>query len=207
MKNFFTIILSVLLMTSCEVFESSGPLSFITKKDNSDAIIIKPQTPEEKLAILKNDFFNVQCIRCHNPERPKRVDLTNNENLDIYFNNILYRITEAFKTGEGQMPPRGEEASEQLVKIYKEWKKEITYNSLQKDFFTTSCLRCHNPERTSRLDLTNEKNILENYDDILYRITEAHDQNDGKMPPIGPRPTLEKAELLTLYKKLSDNLK
>lgn len=194
-----------LLVSSCNLFEGQGPLFFSSKKENIDAIEIKPQAPEEKLAILQRDFFNVQCIKCHNPDRSKRLDLTKVENLNFHYDEILFRVTEAFQTGEGQMPPRGEEAPESIVKIYKEWKKEITYLSLQENFLKVSCLRCHNSERPNRLDLSSAKNILENYDDILYRITEAHETSDGQMPPSGEKPTTEQVHLLELYKKLVDD--
>lgn len=193
-----------LLISSCHLFEGKGPLSFSVKKENTDAIEVNPQSPEKKLATLQKSFFNIQCIKCHNPERPKRLDLTNSDNLNLHFDEILFRITEAFKTGEGQMPPRGEEAPSSVVTVYKEWKKEMTYQSLQETFLKVSCLNCHNSQRPNRLDLSESKNILENYEDILYRITEAHENSDGQMPPRGKKPTSEQVDLLKLYKKLAD---
>jgi len=205
MTKILIIIFFSLLCSSCHFFEGKGPLYFSAKKENVDAIEVKPQSPEKKLALLQREFFDIQCLKCHNPDRPKRLDLTNPDNLNLYFDEILFRVTEAFKTGEGQMPPRGEEAPESIVKIYKEWKKEITYLSLQENFLKVSCLRCHNSERPNRLDLSSAKNILENYDDILYRITEAHETSDGQMPPSGEKPTTEQVHLLELYKKLVDD--
>lgn len=193
-----------LLFSSCHLFEGKGPLYFSAKKENIDAIEVNPQSPEKKLAILQRDFFDTQCLKCHNSDRPKRLDLANPDNLNLYFDEILFRITEAFKTGEGQMPPRGEEAPLKIVKLYKEWKKEMTYLSLQETFFKVSCLNCHNNQRPNRLDLSNSNNILENYEDILYRITEAHENSDGQMPPRGERPTSKQIDLLKLYKKLSE---
>lgn len=207
MRKFLSIIFLAVLVSSCDILRGDGELSFSSKKGVSEAIEVKPQTPEQKILALQNNYFNLQCIRCHNPDRPKRLDLTNVENLNSHFDEILYRITDAFKSGEGQMPPRGEEASDEIVKVYKEWKKENTYLSLQNDFFKESCLRCHNPDRPNRLDLSLEENIIENYDDILYRVTEAHNDSNGKMPPRGDRPSEDKIQILVKYKKLIDELK
>ncbi len=63
-----------------------------------------------------------------------------------------------------------------------------TYLSLNEKIFKVSCTKCHNPEtaaKKKRVDLTKKKLILENYDDIIYRMTDAFDMGFDYMPEEG----------------------
>jgi mono/diheme cytochrome c family protein len=62
------------------------------------------------------------------------------------------------------------------------------YLAIKAKLFKPSCIQCHNAEtaiKKKRLDLTKKSLIIENYDDILYRMTDQWDLGFDYMPPKG----------------------
>lgn len=83
------------------------------------------------------------------------------------------------------------------------------YLKLQKNLFKASCTKCHNAEsaiKKDRLDLTKKKLILENYDDILYRMTDAFDMGFDYMPEEGGPVSALLIEELKAWKTSLDHL-
>jgi len=82
-----------------------------------------------------------------------------------------------------------------------------TYLRLNEKIFKVSCTKCHNPEtaaKKKRVDLTKKKFIVENYDDILYRMTEAFDLGFDYMPETGGPVSAELIAELKAWKESLD---
>ena len=182
-------------LSSCGFINSDkGPLSF--SPSNSKQIISPVETKpieddintEKDLVYLglKKNLFDNSCTKCHNPDKPKRLDLTNKDLILENFDDIIYRMTDAFDMGFDYMPPKGDPVSPELIKELKAWKADLAYFNIQKSIFETSCTKCHNPTNKRRIDLTSKDVIIANYDKILYRMTDSFAEANGKpMPPRG----------------------
>lgn len=59
------------------------------------------------------------------------------------------------------------------------------FASIQKDLIGVSCIKCHNANQTKHSNLTSKAVVLENADDMLYRMTDAWDIGVDNMPPKG----------------------
>lgn len=78
--------------------------------------------------------------------------------------------------------------------------KDLVYLDLKAKIFKESCIVCHNPEKPARLDLTNKELILDNYEDIIYRMTKSFDDGYNKMPPNGKQVSPELINQLKAWK-------
>lgn len=74
---------------------------------------------------LERQLFNQSCTQCHNPDRPRRIDLTNKENILFHQNDILYRMDKAYLENNRPMPPlgKGDKVENQLIELFKFWMK------------------------------------------------------------------------------------
>lgn len=194
MKN---IVMGILILTISSCGLGGSDKSVLKFSPPGGKNVINPvETKPEELPVevekdqvylgIKNKLFDTSCIKCHNPDKPKRLDLTKKDNILENFDDIIYRMTDAFDMGFDYMPPKGDPVAPELIKELKAWKADMTYLNLQKTIFEASCTQCHNPKNTRRSDLTSKEVILKNYDKILYRMTDAFTEVGGKpMPPKG----------------------
>ena len=207
--------LGLILVSLAGCGSDKGPLKFSTPQK----VINTLETENKKDPIIENDkayvqiktfLFDTSCIKCHNPEtalKKNRLDLTSRENILENFDDIIYRMTDAFDMGFDYMPPKGDPVSPALIQELKTWKADIHFANLQKNLFETSCLKCHGPTQTRHIDLTSKEVILKNFDDIVYRMTTAFEDNLKKpMPPKGKgEPVSPKLiEELKNWKNLAD---
>ncbi len=209
MKN---VVMGILLVGLCScdfISPDKGPLSFSSgAKKVISPVEEKPIVEVEKDLVyldIKKKVFDARCINCHNPEKPKRLDLTNKELILENFDDIIYRMTDAFDMGFDYMPPKGDPVSPELIKELKAWKADMTYMNIQKNLFEASCTKCHNPTNTRRTDLTSKEVIIANYDKILYRMTDAFEELNKPMPPIG-KGTRVSEKLIEELKKWKESL-
>lgn len=75
------------------------------------------------------------------------------------------------------------------------------YAFLKAEVFDKSCTRCHNPKNARRLDLTQKENIIREYSDIEYRMTEAFDMGFDYMPPKGDPVKTELIKIMQIWKE------
>ncbi|WP_185903059.1 c-type cytochrome [Bacteriovorax stolpii] len=185
----------LLALAGCNFIDpDKGPLAFSSGKTIINPIKTdtdKPETEVEKDLVyldIKKNLFDMSCTRCHNPEnavKKGRLDLTKKELILENYDDIIYRMTDAFDLGIDYMPPRGNRVSPEVIKQLKAWKADQAYLNIQKTVFEASCTKCHNPNNKRRMDLTSKEVIVENYDKILYRMTDAFEEMNRPMPPIG----------------------
>ena len=129
---------SLILISGCGDSSDKGPLKFSTneiakidpvKKPDTTPPPEKPDTPviveDKTYTKLKTDLFDKSCTGCHNPKRPKRMDLTSKENIIKNTDDIVYRMTDAFDMGFDYMPPKGDPVKPELIALLKEWKKSL----------------------------------------------------------------------------------
>lgn len=191
---------STLKFSSPEAKKVTSPVE--TKTDEpTPAHVEKDQT----YLTIKTKLFDNSCTKCHNPDKPKRLDLTNRELILENFDDIIYRMTDAFDMGFDYMPPKGDPVSPEIIKELKAWKADMTYLNIQKTLFEASCTKCHNPTNARRLDLTSKEVILKNYDKILYRMTDAFEEMNRPMPPAGKGERVSE-KLVEEFKKWKESL-
>lgn len=73
------------------------------------------------------------------------------------------------------------------IKTETETETDKKYLAFRDTLFTASCTKCHNANTKKRMDLTKKDIIIENYDDILSRMTDAFDMGFDYMPPEGDK--------------------
>ena len=141
--------LGLILVSLAGCGSDKGPLKFSTPQK----VINTLETENKKDPIVENDkayvqiktsLFDTSCIKCHNPEtalKKNRLDLTSRENILENFDDIIYRMTDAFDMGFDYMPPKGDPVSPALIQELKTWKADIHFANLQKNLFETSCLK------------------------------------------------------------------
>lgn len=204
----------LLALAGCNFINpDKGVLNFSAgKKTIIDPIKTDVEVDTEKDLVyldIKKSLFDTSCMRCHNPEtavKRGRLDLTKKNLILENYDDILYRMTDAFDLGVDYMPPRGDRVSPELIKQLKAWKADLRYVNIQKTVFEASCTKCHNPNNTRRMNLTSKEVIIENYDKILYRMTDSFDEANGKpMPPRGKGDQVS-AELIKELKAWKESL-
>ena len=132
------IISSLIFLAGCGDSSDKGPLKFSTneiakidpvKKPDTTPPPEKPDTPviveDKTYTKLKVDLFDKSCTGCHNPKKPKRMDLTSKENIIQNTDDIIYRMTDAFDMGFDYMPPKGDPVKPELIALLKDWKKSL----------------------------------------------------------------------------------
>jgi cytochrome c5 len=62
---------------------------------------------------------------------------------------------------------------------------DTQFLAIRKNLIDVSCLKCHNEKQTRHSNLTSRAVVLENADDMLYRMTDAWGVGEDKMPPRG----------------------
>lgn len=120
MKSLFYL-LTILFLSACGLNSNPSPLVF---SDNSKKVIVDPIKVEDPaFANIQSKLFERSCNNCHNPKKPKRLDLTKKENLIKEYEDIMYRMTDT--TGVDTMPPtdKGEAVPESVIEEYKAWKE------------------------------------------------------------------------------------
>jgi hypothetical protein len=72
------------------------------------------------------DYFFSQKNKANSSQRSEEVEnLTKKENIIRDYDDILYRMTEAFDMGFDNMPPEGDKVSDQLIADFKKWKASL----------------------------------------------------------------------------------
>ncbi len=197
---FFSLLLS---LSGCGVDLKKSDLIFSAPKSpTTEEIKVDPnQTDAQFMAIQKN-LIGASCLKCHNATQTKHSNLTSRDVVLKYADDILYRITDI---GADKMPPRGDRVDPVVVQEFKTWKSDVQFASLQKNLFEVSCLKCHGPNQTRRSNLASKEMLIDNYDEILYRMTDAFEEDNKPMPPIGKGKRVS-AELILEFQKWKDSL-
>jgi cytochrome c5 len=125
----FPLILTLLLTTVVAIScgKDKSPLKF-SANENEDVSPIKidPAKTDPAWASMKRNLFDASCTKCHNPDtakRKKRLDLTQKEVVLENYEDIVYRMTDAFDTGVDYMPPKGDPVKPAIVNALKIWKE------------------------------------------------------------------------------------
>lgn len=203
--------LIILSVTSCGLNSDKSSLKFnVAETQVINPIKTATEANEKDLQYLsiKKKLFDSTCIKCHNPDsavKRKRLDLTSRQNIIDNFDDIIYRMTDAFDMGFDYMPPKGPAVSPELIKELKVWKSDRQFSNLQKTLFETSCLKCHGPTQTRHIDLSSRTVVLKNFDEIIYKMTTAFDENKKPMPPKGKGEPVS-AELIKELENWKQNL-
>lgn len=180
-------IISLFLLTGCGEEKSLLKFSDGTKATIT-AIKPGPGASDPAWLSLKKNLFDASCIKCHNPESArikKRLDLTQKDIVLENYDDILFRMTEAFDMGFDYMPPKGEPVSAGVIRELKLWRSDAQFAVLQKRLFEVSCLKCHGSAQTKHSNLTSKEVLLEKFDEVVYKMTKAFDEGNKPMPPIG----------------------
>jgi len=120
------ILLTLFTLTSCGISPDKSALKFADQIiAKVDPIKNEPPETDQTYLKLKAELFDRSCNNCHNPKKPRRVDLTKKENIIRDYDDILYRMTEAFDMGFDNMPPEGDKVSDQLIADFKKWKASL----------------------------------------------------------------------------------
>jgi mono/diheme cytochrome c family protein len=187
MKNQVMGILFLALLSSCGVNSDKSPLTFGTNTISSGSEIKVDPTKDTDIAFanIQIKIVNVSCLKCHGPNQKNHINLTSKALFLDNYDDILYRMTGAFDMGIDNMPPNGNPVAPELIKELKAWKADIGFANLQQTLFEKSCLKCHGAEQKKHSNLTSKAIVLEKFDDIVYRITTAFDDDNDPMPPVG----------------------
>jgi cytochrome c5 len=120
------ILLSLFTLAACGISPDKSALKFADQViAKIDPIKNEPAETDQNFLKLKADLFDRSCNNCHNPKKPKRLDLTKKENVIREYDDILYRMTEAFDMGFDNMPPEGDKVSDSLIAEFKQWKASL----------------------------------------------------------------------------------
>jgi hypothetical protein len=128
-----TLFLSVLL-SSCILTGDKSELKF---KETITTIINPIEEDKDKIYVsLQKRIFNVSCIGCHGPKKPKRLDLTKKENIIENFQDIVDRMRDI--SGVDTMPPFEDQnifpaVKEELILELEEWKKSLDEQTTEQD--------------------------------------------------------------------------
>lgn len=203
MKNQMTgfLFLALTVLSGCGVDLKKSDLLFSAPKARVTEAIKVEEVDPQFLAIQKN-LIEVSCLKCHNAKQTKHSNLTSRDVVLEYTDDILYRITDI---GADKMPPRGDRVDPAVVQQFKTWKSDVQFANLQKKLFEASCLKCHGPNQTRRSNLASKEMLIDNYDEILYRMTDAFEEDNKPMPPIGKGKRVS-VELVQEYQKWKDSL-
>lgn len=106
-------------------------------------------------------------------------------------NSFLFILLIAFSGCELVDGDKGELRYQVNAEVKKEEPIEVKdpdtyYDFVKAEIMDKSCVRCHNATSAvtrGRLDLTKKENIIREYSDIEYRMTEAFDMGFDYMPP------------------------
>ena len=134
MKSLLCTLLFSVLLSSCIL---SGDKSELKFKETITTIINPIEEDKDKVyASIQKRIFNVSCIGCHSPKKPKRLDLTKKENIVENFQDIVDRMRDA--SGVDTMPPFEDQSifpavNEDLIQELEVWKKTFDEQSNQPD--------------------------------------------------------------------------
>lgn len=81
---------------------------------------------------------------------------------------------------------------------------DIYYDFIKLEIMDKSCIRCHNANTAitkRRLDLTKKENVIREFSDIEYRMTEAFDMGFDYMPPKGDPVKPELIKVMQMWKE------
>ncbi len=127
-----SLIFLTLILSGCGLSkDDKSPLKFkVDPIKKITPIEVDPSKTEEETkdnyyTFLQKEIFQKSCNRCHNAEtavKKGRTDLTVRENIIREFDDIEYRMTQAFDDGFDYMPPKGPKVNENLIKIMQDWK-------------------------------------------------------------------------------------
>ena len=200
--------LLVIAITACKVQTGTD--------ESSSFKVLNYSMDQVNYPLLRDNVLKNQCLRCHSwvnseAEVIKRIvpgDPANSE---------LYKIVLS-----GQMPENSPRLTTQALALVKQYILKVngsqaeqpvplaaTYSSLKVNLFEKSCVRCHNPDillkHPKRPIFTNKADIIANYDDVLYSMTEAWDTNDSEMPPSTSDVPRASEEVVNMLKKWKDS--
>lgn len=199
----------VLLVSGCGLSSDKSPLAFSgINKNGTDQIIVKPGSTESadpQFQIIKQNLVDVSCIKCHSANQTKHIDLTSRSVVLENADDILYRMTDAWTVGTGKMPPRGNAVDVKVINEFKAWKSDAQFANLQTKLFAVSCLKCHGATQTRHTNLSSKEVVIENYDEIIYKMTNAFDESNKPMPPVG-KGTRVSPELIKELQKWKESL-
>lgn len=206
-KQLWKIIFFSLSLTLASCGSSKSPLQFGVKTAGFTPLEVAGELEKDQAYLsVKKNLFDASCVKCHNPEtaaKKDRADLTKKEVILENLDDIIYRMTDAFETGEDYMPPKGPRVTPEVIKQLKSWASDAKFAGLQKSLFEVSCLKCHGANQKKHANLSSKAVVLENFDDIIYRMTDAFDAGDEFMPPKGNRVS---PELINELKKWKESL-
>ncbi len=122
----FFFIFCLTAISGCGVNKDKTPLTFNLKSQSSnELVILENNEPDGRYREIRKSLFDVSCIRCHNPKNSKRLDLTVKANVLENFDDIIYRMTDAFDMGFDYMPPKGDPVKPEIINELKAWKQSI----------------------------------------------------------------------------------
>ena len=126
MKSIPSTFLLLIILSSCLHPGDKSELKF---KETITPIVNPIEEDKDKVfTSLQKRIFNVSCVGCHNPKKPKRLDLTKKENIIEDFQDIIDRMRDS--SGVDTMPPFEDQnmfpaVKEELILELEEWKKTL----------------------------------------------------------------------------------
>lgn len=199
-----------LSLSGCGVNPDKSPLNFALANASKvgELKVEQNKDPDLKFVDIKKRLFDISCIKCHNPEsaiKKGRVDLTKKEVILENYEDIIHRMTTAFDMGFDYMPPKGDPVKPELIKEFQAWKSDMLFANLQRNLFAVSCLKCHGSTQKRHIDLSSKTVVIEHFDEIVYKMTNAFDENNKPMPPVGKGAKVS-PKLIEELKKWKSNL-
>ncbi len=132
MKTLFYSILMTTFLTSCLIPGDKSKLKFSEVITTVISPVETKEDDDKTFTSLQKRVFNVSCIGCHSPKKPKRLDLTKKENIIENFQDIIDRMRDS--SGVDTMPPFEDQSiypavSEELILELEAWKNSLEVNS------------------------------------------------------------------------------
>ena len=125
----------------------------------------------------------------------------------ILFVIILGLSTSACELVDGDKGELRYQANNEIKKdepIQVKEPSDVYYDFIKVEIMDKSCIRCHNANTAisrGRLDLTKKENIIREFSDIEYRMTEAFDMGFDYMPPKGDPVKPELIKVMQMWKE------
>lgn len=129
MSSFFLFV-SLIGFTSCGGKKSALKFS-LGKVGDSTEIQKNPVKEDPAWLSVKKNLIDASCLKCHNADtanRKNRLDLSKREIVFSNYDDILYRMTDAFDTGMDYMPPKGARVAPEVIQEFKNWYSDAGHN-------------------------------------------------------------------------------
>jgi len=126
MKSILGILIFSIFLSSCILSSDKTDLKF---KESKITFVNPIEKDKDKVyTSLQKRIFSVSCTGCHNPKKPKRIDLTKKDNIFKNFQDIVDRMRDG--SGVDTMPPSEDQTifpavKEELILELEDWNKTI----------------------------------------------------------------------------------